>query len=61
MNVVILNVPVCDLWKLPHFPAPLTLHASVITGLLWDRHSLLAAVIIIQDPGNGLHKLSSDS
>lgn len=50
---VILNVP--------HFLPPLTLHASLITGLLWDGHSLQAAVIIIQDRGNGFHKLFSNS
>lgn len=62
MNVVILYAPVCDLWKVPHFLSPLTTHASVITGLLWDGHSLPATVIIIQDPENCFfYKLSSDS
>lgn len=61
MKVVILNVPVCDFWKVPHFLPPLTLHASVITRLEWDGHSLQAVVIIIQGPESDFHKLSSDS
>lgn len=36
LSAVILNPPVCDLWKLPQFPAPLMTHPSAIAaGVGW--------------------------
>jgi len=61
MKAVIVNMPVCDLWKVPHFPAPLTDLVSLITEQLRGGHSLQAAVIIIQELVNSFHKLPSDS